>query len=358
MNVTDVNDNSPRFALIADPFLTTFDRLKSRGSTVAKTEAYDADSGSHGSVNYRLEGAAAAHFQIDNKSGEITTVDDVSGIKNGLYEFSVVATDSSPPFRSSRAAINVQVYDTSPPPVSSLKALYHVSEEVRVGTNLAKFNDKNAKGELFQYSLLSGNDGRDLCIDTSGALRVQKPLDRERTPAYHLRVHLQRDQEGFAGPDVIINVTDANDNVPKFVSETVRVFVRENLPRGQQIPVVLATDADLGQLEYTIVNAEDPKSEGIFSIEAPGILTTTEPLDREVLEQHVLSVRAQDSGYPQHSTLGRVVVTVQDENDNPPVFAARVFEVWVPFGSEAGTPIIRLQALDEDKGRNGIIRYL
>ena len=355
VNVTDVNDNKPRFSLLTDPFVTYFNQLNPPGGVVTKATAYDADSGSHGAVTYRLEEATMGLFQIDNQSGVITAQKSAAAFRSESYFFTVVATDSSPPFHTSRSQVKVDVDKFSFSPNFSVTAhAKAVPENAHVGTTLVQLNPQHDDRRTLKFFLSSGNKDNALCIDTTGKLRVQRTLDRERTAVYYARVGIQRRFQVDLGPPVTISVTDVNDNAPRFLPDTFKVFVPENLPAGHVISNILAKDPDEGKLRYSIVNAENPKSKGLFTVK--GVLATAVKLDREQMKQHVLTIRAEDSGKSSFSVLAQVVVIVQDENDNPPVFAADPFEVWVPFGSELDSPIFRLRAVDADRGKNGKIR--
>ena len=354
VNLTDVNDNKPRFFLRTYPLVTSFNQLNPPGGVVTKAKAYDVDSGSHGAVTYRLEGATMGLFQIDNQSGVITSRQSAAAFQSESYFFAVVATDSFPPYHTSRAQVTVAVENFTPH-FSVTAHAKAVPENARVGTTLVQLNPQGDACRTLKFFLASGNKDNALCIDTTGKLRVQRTLDRERTAVYCARVGIQRRFRADLGPLVTINVTDVNDNAPRFLPDTFKVFVRENLPAGHVISNILAKDPDEGELRYSIVDVENPKSRGLFSVKG-AVLATAVELDREQMEQHVLTIRAEDSGDSSFSVLAQVVVIVQDENDNPPVFAANPFEVWVPFRSEANSPIFRLHAVDADRGTNGIIR--
>lgn len=81
---------------------------------------------------------------------------------------------------------------------------------------------------------------------------------------------------------------------------------------------------------------------------SPGELKTLLPLDREEEEVHKMKVRALDGG-------GRfceadVEITVEDVNDNAPLFTSDPYTFTVFENTEINTPVARLYASDLDTG--------
>lgn len=79
-----------------------------------------------------------------------------------------------------------------------------------------------------------------------------------------------------------------------------------------------------------------------------GELKTSRPLDREKQEEHRFKVRAVDGG-------GRyceadIHITVEDVNDNPPLFALDPYTITVFENTETGTFVAKLLANDADAG--------
>lgn len=81
---------------------------------------------------------------------------------------------------------------------------------------------------------------------------------------------------------------------------------------------------------------------------ASGELKTSRPLDRETQEEHRFKVRAVDGGgrYCQAD----IHITVEDVNDNPPLFSSDPYTITVFENTETGTFVAKLQANDADAG--------
>jgi hypothetical protein len=155
---------------------------------------------------------------------------------------------------------------------------------------------------------------------------------------------------------VTINLLDANDNAPEFQSPR-QITVPENSPAGASVARIQATDADVGDngaVEYLLLGNPD----GVFSLGAnDGVLTVTEPLDREAVEEYVLLIRAKDRGLPEQATDFELKIKVGDENDHEPVFDPRVYESRIAEDIPVGTLLLSLEATDGDDGMNAELRY-
>ena len=162
------------------------------------------------------------------------------------------------------------------------------------------------------------------------------------------------------GPRVLFTVEDSNDNAPKFTSSSYKFYITENSPKYQRIGSVSAVDRDKGsnsQVLYSILGVEDARSSNKFQINSSsGLLKTRQVLDREIMQQHVITVRAEDSGEPRLSSVTRVTVVVFDVNDNDPVFPTDLFSACVPVDVKVGSRVFAVVASDEDWGENGVLR--
>ncbi|XP_063266472.1 cadherin-1-like isoform X1 [Prinia subflava] len=100
---------------------------------------------------------------------------------------------------------------------------------------------------------------------------------------------------------------------------------------------------------------------GVFVIEREtGWLKVTIPLDREEKDKYVLYSHAVSAnGQPVEDPM-ELIITVTDQNDNPPVFTQAVFHGSVLEGAKPGTSVLRVLATDADdavNSNNGIVSY-
>lgn len=79
--------------------------------------------------------------------------------------------------------------------------------------------------------------------------------------------------------------------------------------------------------------------------------------DREEVEKHKFKVIAKDGGtHPKSSTLS-LTINVLDVNDNIPTFLSDSYESHVFENSPRGSRVLYVEAIDRDKGENGIVIY-
>lgn len=131
INVTDVNDNRPRFALPVDPFVTSVDEYQPPGTVVTVVKAFDKDTGEHSSITYRLNDD---NFQIHSVLGTITTKSQLYHSQGASRSFVVTATDSTPPYWNATANVVVMVNRASPSPqFSSKEYAEYIPENTPVG---------------------------------------------------------------------------------------------------------------------------------------------------------------------------------------------------------------------------------
>lgn len=83
-----------------------------------------------------------------------------------------------------------------------------------------------------------------------------------------------------------------------------------------------------------------------------GLLFLSTPLDYESQRFHRLTLRAVDHGLPSLSSTQTLTVEVVDMNDQSPVFGQSVYNASVAENRDAGEPVIRVSATDEDSGNS------
>ena len=94
------------------------------------------------------------------------------------------------------------------------------------------------------------------CLYTcTGIITNVRTFDRETVPKYQLHV-IASDGGGLTcGADVVVSVTDVNDNAPVFqgrllLDEPIRV--REDAPVNTTLTRVTATDQDIGRKSLSL----------------------------------------------------------------------------------------------------------
>ncbi|NXA18773.1 CADHK protein, partial [Ibidorhyncha struthersii] len=193
----------------------------------------------------------------------------------------------------------------------------------------------------------------------SGWMKVTQPLDREHIDKYHLFSHaVSENGKPVEEPmEIIITVTDQNDNKPQFTQEVFRGSVPEGALPGTSVMQVTAMDADdavesyNGVIAYSILSQEprEPHPHMFTVNRATGTLSViASGLDRERVREYTLTVQAADLDGEGLTTTALAVIEIADVNDNAPEFDPKTYEAAVPE-NEAGREVARLTATDLDE---------
>ncbi|XP_047634818.1 protocadherin gamma-A2-like [Phacochoerus africanus] len=161
---------------------------------------------------------------------------------------------------------------------------------------------------------------------------------------------------------VEVEITDINDNAPRFGVEELELKISETTTPGFRIPLKSAHDADVGEntLQKYELNSNDHFSldvrRGVDGNKHPELVLGG-ALDREEEAVHHLVLVALDGGDPVKSGTSRIRVIVLDANDNAPVFTQPEYRVSVPENTPIGTRILTVTATDADEGYNAQVAY-
>ncbi|XP_008567702.1 PREDICTED: protocadherin gamma-A8-like [Galeopterus variegatus] len=199
----------------------------------------------------------------------------------------------------------------------------------------------------------------------SGSLVTAGRIDREELCAQSARCLvniniLVEDRGKLFG--IEIEITDINDNNPKFQVKNLEVKINEIAAPGARYPLPEAVDLDVGvnslqsyQLSPSHHFSLDVQTGDDGTINPELVLERA--LDREEEAAHNLVLTASDGGDPRRSSTVHIRVIVLDTNDNAPIFAQSIYRVKVPENVPAGTPLLTVSASDLDEGANGKVAY-
>ncbi|CRK94042.1 CLUMA_CG007566, isoform A, partial [Clunio marinus] len=220
--------------------------------------------------------------------------------------------------------------------------------------------DEGPNGDI-TYSITGGNVGNKFSIDMHTGELTSRPLDRETHSRYFLQITAQDrgtpvSYQGQCNISVIVE--DQNDNDPRFEMAKYVATIPEDVPIGTSVLTVKAIDADLGinaRIIYSLAN----ETEWLFSIDnRSGLITTAGMFDRE--RQHVYNfmVVATDGGrYDARSQRVPVQISIDDVNDQKPIFDKYPFSAQVGALVQPGQQLLQISATDADQGTNGEIVY-
>lgn len=370
INVLDCNDHAPKFE--TEQFDTVVSEGVAVGTQVLTLRATDLDSGKNAEIEYHIDRvsggglsspeADAQTFKIDARTGVITTRSQLDRETSEVYTIIVTANDLSSPIterKTATATIVVKISDENDhyPQFSERHYTVDIPEDDWSGSNtIAHIKATDAdKGNnaAIRYSIVGGNPKSEFAIDSmSGEVSLTKPLDYEAMKSYRLVV---RAQDGGTPSKtntttLSVNVIDSNDNAPRFYSTQIQETVLESVSVGHNIVRVQAYDADEGsnsEITYSITE-RDPNFP--FAVDSrTGQIHTTKPLDREEKHRYSFQVVAVDGGVPPKSGSTTIQISVQDVNDNNPIFVPKFYEAIISEDQKPGTPVVTVTASDPDE---------
>lgn len=380
IKLLDVNDNDPVVKFRYFPTTSKFasvDENAQIGTVVALLTVSDSDSPTaNGNISVSiLGGNEQRHFEVHTSPVPNLSLIKVASVLDreriSSYNLTVSVSDNGKPMaRSSFASLVIFVNDINDHPPIFQETLYRVdiSEDIPKGSYIkgvsATDGDSGQNANL-RYSLVSGNAlGWFSISENSGLVTSAALLDREIASEIVLNISAKDQglQPKISYTQLIVNITDVNDQVPTFTQSTYHVSLVEHAPAGTELVVLSASDDDLGAngtIRFSF-DAETPASiQELFRLDAvSGRLSTAVELDREDQASYLLHIQAADAGSPPLHSVGKVNITLKDINDNRPVFYPVQYFANVKENEPSGSYVTTVSASDPDLGRNGTVKYI
>uniref|UniRef100_A0A8C6UHK3 Cadherin 7 n=1 Tax=Neogobius melanostomus TaxID=47308 RepID=A0A8C6UHK3_9GOBI len=374
VKVQDINDNEPKF--LDGPYLAGVPEMSPLGTMVVQVAATDADDPTYGNsarVVYSII-HGQPYFSVEPKTGVIrTALPNMDRETRDQYVLVIQAKDMVGQMGglSGTTSVTVTLTDVNdnPPRFPHKNYQYTVQESLPVQSVVARFKaadaDIGSNAEM-DYRIMDGDGPGQFNITTDedsqdGVLLLLKPLDFETKSSFSLRIEATNrniDSSFLSlGPfsdttSVKVTVEDVNEP-PVFAAPLSRMVVPEDARVGTSIGRVSAHDPDNinSAIRYSIDRNTD--LERFFNVDAlSGIISTAKPLDREANSVHNLTIFAIESQDPTQIGRGVALVTVQDINDNAPVFAID-YETLLCENTMPGQVIQTISAVDRDEPLKG-----
>ncbi|XP_077984710.1 cadherin EGF LAG seven-pass G-type receptor 2-like isoform X2 [Glandiceps talaboti] len=359
VNIQDVNDNEPRFP--STLYQTSVREDLRVESSVINLQAFDADSEAFARLTYSIINAPRQNpFAVNENTGLITTSRELDRETVSRYDFTVVASDQGEPPKTATTQVGITVLDINDNPPVFEHSEYHtvVDEDARPGTSVITVTATDADEESsISYQITAGNTRNRFSIISQmglGLISVASHLDYKQEQRFVLSVTAS-DNSLSDTCLLYINVSDANTYRPVFEQSPYSASIDEDSTVGTTVVVVHATDGDAGEnarIVYTMDNIPE------FEINSDtGAIMTRMELDRESKLSYTIHVTAQDNGLKPKLDTTDVEITVNDVNDNYPVFTESTYhgEVWED--ESPGTSVLRITADDADEGENKQLKY-
>lgn len=332
ITIADVNDNKPIFAKY--PFREKVAAFIQPGQTLLKVFATDADDGTNAEIVYSLvDEPPTSKFRINPNSGVLTASQSLASENGKVIYLHVQATDKGNPPQSSRGLVEISVGDIpqGTPRLHFQNQTYRVvlPENTIENKQVVQVSAVRSDGrrQKITYSFGRGNEDNIFAIHPdNGLIQVRDPkhLDYERNKEIRLIVEGRTDTSpslyGYCA--VLIQLTDQNDNAPRFTQQQYSAAVWEGNSKGAFVMQITASDEDQGHNSRVLYHIVDGNHDNAFIIEPAfsGIIKTNIVLDREIRDMYRLTVIATDEGVPQMTGTATVRISIVDVNDNQPTF--------------------------------------
>ncbi|NWY56657.1 CELR2 protein, partial [Chionis minor] len=356
VHVLDVNDNPPEFNQAAyDIFV--FENLQ-KGSPMYTFGVTDKDEVENAQITYYLSAEDGDNPYSIQQDGTILVNGYVDRETKEKYELLLVASDHGVPQRQNFTYVSIQVLDVNDNPPQFTKAQYSANVHVASAKEGASVLSVSAtdldigNNSVISYSLMNRSD--DFRINNhTGEITLSSNLDHITADTVVTLIVIAADH---GVPQLTSNVNDINDNAPAFSTMIqTELSVPENAA-SLDLGVLSATDPDIGVNALISYSLQDDFA-GMFHIDSStGNLMTKKSLDREMTDSYELKIIATDSGKPPRSASLVLNITVEDVNDNPPVFPQKSYSATVKE-NEPPHVILSAAATDKDIGYNAIIHY-
>ncbi|XP_074147700.1 protocadherin alpha-8 isoform X5 [Sminthopsis crassicaudata] len=372
VEIKDINDNPPIFPVKEHKLFLYESRLPD--SRFPLEGASDSDTGSNAFLSYRLSASDYFILEIKSKNDQSKLVELV--LKKPLdreevpeHHLILSATDGGKPELTGTVQLLITVLDVNDNAPTFERSEYEVKimENAAPGTLVIRLNASDADEGINREILYSFNslappvikDKFHINPDT-GEISIQGLLDFEDVNSYEIRVDAKdKGTPPMTGHcTVLVEVLDANDNIPNISITSLSLPVREDALPGTVIASIRVSDRDSG-----------PNGQVTCSLSSPGPFTLVSTfrnyyslvlegsVDRESVPAYELVVTAKDGGKPALWATASVSVAIEDVNDNAPAFEQPVYTVFVKENNPPGSHIFTVSASDPDAQENALVSY-
>uniref|UniRef100_A0A3Q2YLQ9 Cadherin-related family member 1 n=1 Tax=Hippocampus comes TaxID=109280 RepID=A0A3Q2YLQ9_HIPCM len=254
-------------------------------------------------------------------------------------------------------------FDNGPYSSNGNMALFSLSEDTPVGTQIYCLNGTDPEGQEVSYGLSFDPGSKEYfrVNPKTGNITLVQKLDREKQDSLDVMVSIT-DGKSKVVERVTVFVMDTNDEKPEFQNMPAIIDVLETTESGHSIFKAQAVDKDTGSggsVNYYLLSS-------LFAIDRhSGVIhiKMEETLDYEKTKTHFVIVIAKDGGGTFNgkeqflSSSATLTINVIDAQDTPPSFIGTPYFGYVYEVSLPGSEIFTVVARDGDVGNSNPIRY-
>ncbi|XP_030427551.1 protocadherin beta-16-like [Gopherus evgoodei] len=342
---------------------------KKSGSLVANiAKDLKLDAGKFSSRSARLiSKSSKQYFELNTRSGDVIIKEkidreDLCGQRDPCFlQFEIVLEN---PLQLYKTEVQIDDVNDNSPKFSTNEFILRMPEQIPINTRfpLERAQDSDVGTNGIQSYAISSNEHFSLDVLSRGdgskyaELVLEKQLDREEQAQLMLILTAADgglpQRTGTARIGVI--VLDNNDNFPQFSQSVYKVQLMENSPKGTLVTKVEASDLDQGsnaEITYSFRQVPD-KVLKLFQLNPiTGEITVLEIIDFEDAAMYEIEIQATDGGGL--SAHCKVMVKIEDMNDNAPEVTLTSLTSTIPEDSSPETVVALFSVSDRDSGDNG-----
>ncbi|XP_062342199.1 protocadherin beta-15-like [Osmerus eperlanus] len=369
LQIQDINDNAPKFGKEVVRF--EIRESADKGARFAVNQAHDADIGLNAVQSYTLQ--RNNHFSLavhtnpgGGKYGELVLENELDRELEQEVTVILTAVDGGNPQRSGTVVIHVTVLDANDNKPVFSQNVYKVNlpENSPKGSVIITVSatdaDEGANGEVtYGFGPVSEELSELFSLDIkTGDISIVRGIDFEKESTHELSIQA-KDNFGLTSfANVIVEITDVNDNTPVISLKSLTNSIPENVLPGTEVGIINVQDKDSGvnkqvrcSIQQNVPFKLNPSIKNYYS------LVTTSELDRELISDYNITITATDEGSPPLSSSKTIHLSVSDVNDNPPVFEEQSYSAYVSENNKPGSSICSVTARDPDWRQNGTVVY-
>ncbi|MBN3295067.1 PCDH8 protein, partial [Amia calva] len=289
-----------------------------------------------------------------------------------LIAFDVVSF-SKEQFKLIHVEVEVKDINDNSPEFPNQESTLDISENAAVGTRfpLDVAVDEDVGSNYIQSYQISVNSHFTIEVLNRAdgvkyaELVLMKELDRE-TQSSHILELVATDGGNPSRSGTTrthIKVKDFNDNSPVFDQNNFSVELHEDAPVGFLLLDLHAVDADEGlngEVVYGFGHQASAEIRQLFKVDRKsGRLTLESPIDFETKKTYELDVQASDLGPNPTPSVCKIIIHVQDVNDNAPeisITPMTSITAGIAYITEAAAKdsfVALISTSDRDSGANG-----
>ncbi|XP_064641460.1 cadherin-23-like isoform X2 [Lineus longissimus] len=386
VQVVDVNDFPPVFN--QSTYKGSVSEAAAPEFLVLKVAATDQDGGPNGEFNYQLWGSQDRFLMRQDGWITLPPQPSLDHDVQSRYEMVVYAIDKGAPQMTGSCNVIIEIKDVNNKAPTFNKTTYFTTlpsdaqKDFVVQQLQAEDKDTNPKLEYkipwnsfvvqdVNKRVISGSPlVHQLAVDKTGRVYLMVNLRPENADTFRFSVTVEDKNAVSLNPQtatatVIVNIFRNQGETPVFNSPWTpqNPILTQSIPeeQGNQTSLLklIARDPKTNQRLEDFVKVPGSDPDGFFSVDLKtGEVRLARSVDYEAINPKVIRCEVVVTSVDRkRNATAKIIVNVQDINDNSPTFAKQAFTFSISEGSKYPSFVGYVRATDKDSGDFGKIAY-